>query len=202
MNFNWLKNLSKLSGGQRTRLFWFLTTIVIASVAILVIYPAMREIKTTAAEINKLKEELRQRQTPEYALKEVLTSYRRHEARINLLNRAAMNKSRELEFITALEDIAARYKVQQKIDIGNYQAFPNGAFSQMPLQLQLTGSFKDELKYLQGLERLPVYINIKQMSFSSASAPVISNLTAPLAENVVDMEKMVNLIITADTFWQ
>lgn len=202
MNFNWLTNLKQLSGLQRTRLFWVFTILVIASIAILVIYPASREIKTTAAEINKLKEELRRRQAPEYALKEVLTSYRRHEARINLLNRAVMNKNRELEFITALEDIAARYNVQQKIDIGNYQTLANGAFSQMPLQLQLTGAFTDILRYLQGLERLPVYINIKQMSFNSAAAPAVSNLTAPLPDNAALGEKMVNLIITADTFWQ
>ena len=199
MNFSWLTNLNRLIVRRRTRLFWALTSVIIASLAILVIYPALREIKTTAAEITKLKNQLERRQAPEYALKDILASYRQHEVKLGSLNRAVMNKSRELEFITALEDIAARYGLQQKIVIGNYQALPNNAFSQMPLQLQLTGNFKDELRYLQGLERLPFYVNVKQISLNSIAAPPMpSNADAVAAP----AENLVNLVITADTFWQ
>ncbi|OGF19632.1 hypothetical protein A3G56_00345 [Candidatus Falkowbacteria bacterium RIFCSPLOWO2_12_FULL_45_10] len=199
MNFSWLTNLNRLIVRRRTRLFWALTSVIIASLAILVIYPALREIKTTAAEIIKLKDQLKQRQAPEYALKDILASYRQHEVKLGSLNRAVMNKSRELEFITALEDIAARYGLQQKIVIGNYQALPNNAFSQMPLQLQLTGNFKDELRYLQGLERLPFYVNVKQISLNSIAAPPIPSNADAVAATA---ENLVNLVITADTFWQ
>jgi len=199
MNFSWLTNLNRLIVRRRTRLFWALTSVIIASLAILVIYPALREIKTTAAEIIKLKDQLKQRQAPEYALKDILASYRQHEVKLGSLNRAVMNKSRELEFITALEDIAARYGLQQKIVIGNYQALPNNAFSQMPLQLQLTGNFKDELRYLQGLERLPFYVNVKQISLNSIAAPPMPSNADAVAATA---ENLVNLVITADTFWQ
>ncbi|OGF18688.1 hypothetical protein A3I35_04095 [Candidatus Falkowbacteria bacterium RIFCSPLOWO2_02_FULL_45_15] len=199
MNFSWLTNLNRLIVRRRTRLFWALTSVIIASLAILVIYPALREIKTTAAEITKLKNQLERRQAPEYALKDILASYRQHEVKLGSLNRAVMNKSRELEFITALEDIAARYGLQQKIVIGNYQALPNNAFSQMPLQLQLTGNFKDELRYLQGLERLPFYVNVKQISLNSIAAPPMPSNADAVAATA---ENLVNLVITADTFWQ
>jgi hypothetical protein len=198
MNFSWLKKINRLNDWRRAKYFWLFIASAIILLAVFIIYPAAREILSAKREITQQKELLQKEQTREYALKNVLASYRLHEPKIEFLNRIVMQKNRELEFITSLEDIAARYNLRQKIDIGNYQIMPGNNFSQMPLQLQLEGNFIDELAYLQELERLPVYINIKHLNFTATG-----NVAATLETmEQSDAGNIVTLAITADTFWQ
>ena len=194
MNFSWLKKINGLTGWQQTKYFWLLSVTVIILIAAFIIYPAMHDILSAGREIAKQKDQLQKQQLQEHALKEVLASYRQYEPKIKFLNRIVLPKNRELEFITSLEDVAARHNLRQKIDIGNYQTLPGNNFSRMPLQLQLEGNFIDELAYLQELERLPVYINIKNLNFTAVSVKAAAEQDGT--------NNTVGLAIVADTFWQ
>ena len=197
MNFSWLKKINDLTGWRQAKYFWLLPALIIALIVIFIIYPAANDIRLARLEITKQKNQLQAQQAKEHTLKEVLASYRQHESKLEFLNRIVMPKNRELEFITVLEDVAARHNLRQKIDIGNYQTLPGNNFSRMPLQLQLEGNFIDELAYLQELERLPVYINIKNLNFTAVGVPA-----TPVTAEQSSTDHAVALAIVADTFWQ
>jgi len=172
--------------------------IAIALIIIFVIYPAALNLWGISQEITRQKKELENRQAKNYELKDIIASYKRYEPKLELLNRSVMSKNRELEFITTLEDIAARCNLQQKITIGDYQAMPGTAFNKMPLQVTLQGAYLDEAAYLQALEKLPPYVNIKQINLSAAPAggqPADASISAGAG-------RIITMFIAADTFWQ
>jgi len=166
-----------------------------AALAIFVIIPSAPAITAVSRQITAEKVSLRENRGEENSFKETLSSYRLFESKAYLLNRSVMNKNRNLEFITALEDAAEENNLDQKITVGNYQNIDESGHSRMPLQLALRGSFTDELKYLQTLEKMPIYFNVTKLTFN---APAGGNAN----DNAGGEKKSIALFITSDTFWQ
>ncbi|OIO39748.1 MAG: hypothetical protein AUJ72_00065 [Candidatus Omnitrophica bacterium CG1_02_46_14] len=185
MNLNIFKNSS---WPKRENTFVISGIAIVFLLAAFVIYPSIRDIRSVRREIVSAKAQLLEKQSAKHELKDILASYEKNQAKLELFDKAVMNKNRELEFITSLENIAVRHGLEQKINVENYRDLPEDDLAEMSVQLLLRGAFKDELSYLQDLEKLPAYINISQI-----------NITAGSSEPGGEIASM---LISADTFWQ
>jgi|GEM_PF-2703567 len=166
------------------------------TLAALVIVPAALVLIAVSQQIAAQKASLQENLGGQNSFKEALSSYRLFESKINILNESVLSKNRNLELITALENTAENNNLEQKITVGDYQNIASSERSRMPLQLALRGSFVDELNYLQTLEKMPVYINITKLNFSTPAGNS-ADINYDVSEN-----QPVSLFITADTFWQ
>lgn len=191
MQIKFLQNLKELASPKKTKTYIITGGLIIIILILFIIYPTVQDIRLTSNEITALKTQLLEQQSQTHTLENIIKSYQKYESKMELLNKTTITKNRELEFITTLEDVATRYNLEQKININDYQEVAGTAFNKMPLQLFLEGNFKDELSYLQDLEKLPTYINIKKIDISNAGTEDLATSTA-----------RTNMFISADTYWQ
>jgi len=163
---------------------------VIILIIFIFIYPASGRMSVISQKAKELKINiLAQKAGASLKLKDVGNSYDKYEPKLRLMNQAIIAKDRELEFITSLENIAALYNLRQKINIGEMEEIKNTAgYGKIPLTISLQGEFKNEIKYLQSIEKLPNYVDIKKISINSA-----------LAENNATTT---NMLLLTDTFWK
>jgi len=192
MNFNALKNASLL---QKYFLLCLTFSIVTALLIIGVARPKMVKIKSLRAEI------ITQKQNAEDMVKDEINTTRLSdkldiiEPELEKFNQIFINRNRELEFITTLENTASQENINQKINF-SLSADKSGQIYQMvPLELSAQGSYRQILAYLNALEALNYYININSLEFNTGAA-----VFTPASED--SKEKVVNLKIIANTYWQ
>ncbi len=183
---NYIKKIKKYFLEIDIKTFTLLS-IVIILIIVAFIYPKTKRMLIISIEAENLKNSITIQQSTG-DLEEITNSYEKYETKLNLLNQAMIAKNRELEFITTLENIATRFKLQQKININQSENIDSSNYAKIPLSVSLNGEFKNEIEYLQSIEKLSIYINVKKISITTAKE-----------ENTATATKM---IILADTFWQ
>jgi len=156
-----------------------------AFLLLLVVYPSFGQIKNLTNKISDLKLSL-EKETGTTPVKETLTLYNTYEKKINILNSSLPSKNRELEFITALEDIAAKNNLKQKITFSQYSPLEKNIFFKRPLAISLSGNFAELINYLGEIEQLPFYININNLRVNK--------------KEVSDENS--EIFITANTYWR
>ncbi|MFA6306305.1 MAG: type 4a pilus biogenesis protein PilO [Patescibacteria group bacterium] len=179
--------------------------IVILSLIYFIVIPTVREIKAMGQSIEAQREDLEKKYIKGQSLKQLTKNLNEIEPKLELLDQIFINKNRELEFITSLEDKAENNQISQKINLSPPQATKSQDFQKIDLQLSTTGKFTKQLKYLIDLESLNYYINMKTLELSSSggrqTAPNIKNngQETPAPENEPNN---INLFVIADTYWK
>lgn len=159
-----------------------------------IIIPSLNDIWLIGQEVEKQRIELENRYIKGYSIKQLADNLEKIKPQINLLDQIFINKNRELEFITTLENEANKYNVAQKINLSAPQPTKNKDFDQSSLQLYSNGEFNNILKYLANLESLSYYINIKSVEFTP-----VTGANQPRSEKI--LPSGVKLLIDADTYW-
>lgn len=177
--------------------------LIIFSLLYFIVIPTAKDIKTMGNEIEAQRIDLEKKYIKGQSLRQLTESLKKIKPKLELLDKIFVNKNRELEFITSLENEANKNRVGQKINLGPVQATENKDFQKINLQLFINGGFIGQLKYLMDLESLSYYINIKslELSFSSGggSASMKTDSTTPMPK---DETNNINLLINADTYWK
>ncbi|MFA5318387.1 MAG: type 4a pilus biogenesis protein PilO [Patescibacteria group bacterium] len=150
------------------------------------VYPAFQKISLLARQTRDLKNSALAQGKNE-SVREATGDYKQYEPKLALLNQAIIAKDRELEFITLLEEKAALRNLEQKININEAQGIEGANYFKIPILISLAGQFKDELDYLQDLEMISFYVNVKKITLSNS------------AENSATTT---NMVLLADTFWR
>lgn len=180
--------------------------LVITFLLYFIIRPAVKEIKTIGNSLEEQREYLEKQYGKSQNLKKTAESLNKIESKLKLLDRVFINKNRELEFITSLEDKANLNQINQKINLNSPPTTNNEDFQIINLQLYSEGEFIKQLKYLMDLESLSYYINIKSLELSSSpkSGQAIPNIKNSGQETLVseDESSRINLSVTADTYWK
>lgn len=180
--------------------------LVITFLLYFIIMPAIKEIKTISHNLAEQREYLEKQYSKSQNLKKTAESLNRIEPKLKLLDRIFINKNRELEFITSLEDKANLNQINQRINLNSPQTTNNEDFQIINLQLSSEGEFIKQLKYLMDLESLSYYINIKSLELSSSprDGKAIPNIKNSGQETLVseDESSQINLSVTADTYWK
>ena len=159
--------------------------IVILSLIYFIVAPTIKEIKTMGQAIEAQREYLEKKYRKGQNLKQLTENFKKIEPKLELIDQIFINKNRELEFITSLENEANKSQVSQKINLSAPSKETGPNFKKIGLQLFTKGDFEKQLSYLLGLEHLSYYINIKLLELSPAGGETNS----------------LNMYLDADTYW-
>ena len=175
--------------------------VIISSLVYFIVIPTIREIKEMGNVINAQREDLEKKYIKGQSLRQLTENLSKIEPKLELLDQIFINKNRELEFITSLENEANKNQISQKINLSAPQKAENQNFQKTNLQLLTKGGFTKQLQYLVNLEHLSYYINVKLLELTPGAdgEPVKTNgqETAPAA---VETNRL-NMYIDADTYW-
>jgi len=175
--------------------------IIILSLIYFIVIPTIKEIKAMGQAIEAQREDLEKKYIKGQSLRKLTENLNKIEPRLELLDQIFINKNRELEFITSLENEANKNQVSQKINLSAPQKAENQNFKKTSLQLITKGGFIKQLQYLMNLENLSYYINVKLLELSPAADDKQAKTdsqevsTAPIETN------RLNMFIDADTYW-
>ncbi|MDD4900699.1 MAG: hypothetical protein PHS62_01135 [Patescibacteria group bacterium] len=167
-----------------------------------IIIPTIVDIKTMGQAIEEQRVDLEIKYIKGQSLKQLSDNLKVIQPQLNLLDQIFINKNRELEFITTLENEANQALVSQKVNLNPPQAMENQEFLKSDLQLYTKGLFNQQLKYLLNLESLSYYVNIKSLELTPADSPGAAGsysqeLTAP-----GNQAGSINMFIDADAYWK
>jgi len=154
-----------------------------------VIFPSISDIRNMKNEIEAQRIDLEIKYQKGQSLRKMAEKLKKAEEKISLLDQIFVNENDSLNFVTAIENVAGRNGVNQKIDLLASAADNKGLFRTVPLQLISRGNFGSQLDYLVGLETMSYYINIKSLELSSESRSG-------------EGDSSTNLFISADTYWR
>lgn len=160
-----------------------------------IVMPTIKEIKTMGHLIETQREDLEKKYIKGQSLKQLAENLNKIEPKLKLLDQIFINKNRELEFITSLENEADKNQVGQKINLSAPQEEANLDFQKSGLQLYTKGGFIKQLEYLLALERLNYYINVNLIELSLAGDEQVKG------ENADNEPANLNMYLKADTYW-
>jgi Tfp pilus assembly protein PilO len=175
--------------------------IVILSLIYFIVIPTVREIKTMGDSIEAQREDLEKKYIKGQSLKKLNENLNKIEPKLELLDQIFINKDRELEFITSLENEANNNQINQKINLSALEKTENQNFKKTNLQLFTKGNFIKQLQYLADLEKLNYYINIKILELSpTASGEPAKTKSQDSLPSSIETNSL-NMYIEADTYW-
>lgn len=163
-----------------------------------VVLPSINQIERIKTDIYQNQLDLEQKYQRSQSLKKLSANLKSIEGKIESIDQVFISQNRELEFITALEQISEKENVSQKIILGKAQSAVGDKFyKKIPLQIQAQGNYLDILRYLQGLETLNYYINIKSIDLSASGIGQRPEIT--VGNN---LGGKVSINISADSYWR
>lgn len=159
-----------------------------------VIFPSVRDIRNIKNEIEAQRLDLERRYVKGQSLRKMTEKLERAQEKIHVLDQVFIGQDSGLEFVTALEGVAGKDGVNQKINLLSSAGVDNGFYKMVPLQLSSQGEANRQMNYLVSLETLNYYINIKSLELSSGS------LAVPAGNP--EGGSYINLFVAADTYWR
>ncbi|OGL87879.1 hypothetical protein A3I42_03545 [Candidatus Uhrbacteria bacterium RIFCSPLOWO2_02_FULL_49_11] len=183
------------------------SAIVAAIIGVLIIIPAIRDIRNLNARIHTQRQALEMLYQRGQNIRTSSAEYENVKKDIPLITSSFLTLGNELEFITALEAAAAEIGVQQTINLDTAQnapaegAPPESVSRRVLLRLDLEGTFAQLIPYLQELEAMRPYINILTIYVANASRSSLLN-TSPSDEETLSYAPLLKISLTAATYWR
>lgn len=175
--------------------------VVISALIYFILWPTVKEIKAMGNGIKAEREDLEKKYIKGQSLKQLTENLKKIEPQLKLLDQIFINKNRELEFITSLENEANKSQVSQKINLSAPQPEKNQNFKKTSLELNTKGNFIKQLKYLSSLEHLSYYINVKLLELSPASGDEQTKTGNQGLPAAAEETNNLNMYLDADTYW-
>ncbi|MEA3398743.1 MAG: type 4a pilus biogenesis protein PilO [Patescibacteria group bacterium] len=183
--------MNKLNSKNKIILFVALFFVYIFFILYFFVFRSITEIKTTRANILNQKINLEKNIIRDKNMSMLARQLEEITPKIEQIDQIFINSSRELEFITTLEGLANKNKIQQKIILTTKNPEKNILYKKIPLRLSVQGTFVDIMNYLTDIESLKYYLAIKSLMLSGNKQNTRTNPGS-----------IVNLEITAETFWK
>lgn len=139
-----------------------LVTLGLGSIAWFIIIPTLRDIQQITSSIQEQRNEIEEKYQRGQLLRKLMDDFKKIGPDKDRLATAMIAPGGELDFIITLEQLASRHDVD--FDPQRQSPAPPGTF---PLQLSLRGSFIQLMQYLQDIERLPTYFNVRNLEITS-----------------------------------
>jgi Tfp pilus assembly protein PilO len=164
-----------------------------------IVTPTIKDIKSMSEQIEAQKIDLEKKYIRGHGLKQLAENLKKVQPQLSLLDQIFINKNRELEFITALENKANASRISQKISLSAPEATESQQFQKSNLRLYIQGKFDKQLEYLLNLESLNYYVNIKSLEFAPTSDVGANSQENQLPQN---QGNNINMFISAETYWK
>ncbi len=190
-----LISYNKIKTNKKIIINIFIFVILVFLISKIIIIPTINNIKKLRADIITQKIDLEKKIVREKNMNLLEEKFEKIEPEVIKFEQIFINQSRELEFITTLEDIASENHIKQKINLNQKVASITESYKKIPITLEIQGGFKNILEYLTNLESSNYYINIEIIEISKDNGSLSSEMQQPSNESV-------NLKITANTYWK
>ncbi len=182
------------------------SAIVAAIIGVLIIIPAVRDIRNLNARIHTQRKALEMLYQRGQNIRTSFTEYENVKKDIPLIASSFLTLGDELEFITALETTASDVGMQQVINLDTAQNVPTegsppeSVSRRVLLRLDLEGTFAQLIAYLQKMETLHPYVNILTMYISTGARGSLTNLS--FYEEASPNTPLLKISLTAATYWR
>ena len=197
-------NYSRINYKNKIIFHFSATLIILVALIYFGIIKSMDEIEAMEGRIDQEKVNLEKSYIRGQKLRELAENLKTVEPELAKLESIFIKKEAALDFITALEGVADKNGIAQKINLAN--ANKSNVKSKeknetIPIQLSSSGSFYKEMLYLSSLESLNYYINVKNIEISNGSFHGTPTAGVTGVEGA-NSESVVGIQILADTYWQ
>jgi len=191
-----IKFFRKLNARYKIIIIVCLLLAVAGGLAYGVIMPAFDSIQKMKKDIQVRRVEIERKYQQRKVIGDISKKVEKIKSQISLLNDPFVLNNKKLEFITKLEDLAERNRIQQDISLMTEEEKDMGVYKVIPIKILAVGEFQDQLNYLIGLETLKQYINADYLKISSQNR-------GPFQENSDEQKKpkKVKMLIRANTYW-
>lgn len=162
---------------------------VILLVVLGVIIPTAQYIKRLNDETTTLKNYLERKYESTTNLRSSIKKIEEIKLAVNEYPQYFFKPGDELVLITALEDIANKNKVTQKIENSNLD---QKASNSIRVSLSVNGEYEKTLKYLSDLEKLNYFINVEKLQLTSAGAKPGQSVSSTPTNLYLDFSLYVN----------
>jgi Tfp pilus assembly protein PilO len=168
---------------QEKKVYILLIAISLLTLGIVlgVIYPTTSDIKSLKEETANLKNFLEKRYQRTIQSRSSVHKIETVREQVALLDKHLFKSGRELEFITLLENLSPKYKLDQKINSSNLDD-PNK--KALRFNLIISGSYKNALRYLNELENLPYFIKLENISLTPTGQNLEKDSTVRLVLDI------------------
>jgi hypothetical protein len=159
---------------------------------IFLIYPNIKDIKTSSAEIISGKEKVIYLNEQDAQLETFKNNYQEYEPNFNKINTLFFDRENPVEFIQFLEKIAAEAGISTEINLsGPKKDDESKTTPAINFNVFTKGNFLDVLRFSEKLETSPYLVKIVKMNIkkSDARAPKDKN-SAPGVEATFTLEAM------------
>ncbi len=148
---------------QEKKVYLLLVAIMVLTLGIIfgVIYPTSQDINNLKEETAALKNFLEKRYQRTLQSKSSVHQVETVREQIANLDQHLYQTGQELKFITLLENLALKHKLDQKINSSNLDD-PNK--QSLKFNLIVNGSYKNVLFYMNELENLPYFLRLENLS--------------------------------------
>ncbi|MFA5127677.1 MAG: hypothetical protein WC457_01560 [Patescibacteria group bacterium] len=167
-------------------------TVILATVVVALIVGAFivqNKIVAGSMAVNEQIERLNKKRLTAENLRSNLALAKDVKTQIANYDSLLLPQSAELELITDLENIAAKNKVNQRIDASNLDNYTNG---KIEITLNVSGTYTDVLKYISSLEQYKYLITIERIDFSPGASNPTDGNSQPRASSQIKISLYAN----------
>lgn len=179
--------INNLSIRERLLYLTIFAILAICGLSYFVILPAQKDILATSEQILNEKFEVEKRKYLANKAMSLKADLANVEPQLAKLNDVALNRSKELEFVTLMEGLASKNGVDQTLNLGTFTKLV-GKYQKSPLTIEAKGNFTNIVRYINDIERLNIYVKLNEINM--------------LGKNDEITSKNVSLKINAETYWQ
>jgi Tfp pilus assembly protein PilO len=162
---------------------------IILLIVLGIIIPTARYITRLNNETATLKEYLERKYEATTHLRSSIKQIEEIKLAVNEYPKYFFKPGDELALITALENIANKNKVTQRIENSNLD---QKASESIKVSLSVNGKYEKTLNYLSDLEKLNYFINIEKIQLTSAGLKPGESASSTLANLYLDFSLYVN----------
>ena len=162
----------------------------------LLLLPTVDNIKEMKEDIQARRREVERKYEQRKEFGDISDKLKEIKSQLGLLNKPFVLDSKKLEFITELEKLAQENNVEQNIELKMDNAQKKGFYKSVPLNIRTSGEFKDQMKYLIGLESLEEYVNIHHLTLNSQQEGAFE---AEVEEK--EDRNQIEMLIRSRTYW-
>lgn len=194
MNFNFIRQLDF----KKKTLYQALIFIIVnAAIIYFIILPTREKIFTLKNLVLSQRIENNNQSEIQARSSSVNDKVKKAESMLDKFNNIFINKNREIEFITKLEEVASNNNILQKINLGSIAPIKEIGYTKSLLEINSQGSFENLYRYLIELETLNYYYSINSFEMSNITRLAQNNSNDPNQNSPI-----INLKLTGYTYWK
>lgn len=163
--------------------------LLLLAVVLFLVVPALAEIRLINRQVYDERVRLEKLYVRGQLQKKVRENFNSVKDELKFMDNILLKENQELQYITAVEQTAQEARLDLKISIGKSKRAPETPFSTLRLNFEVAGDWENIMRWLDRLEALPYYTNIREMAVA-----VRPNKEKPEA-------RAATVNIGADTYW-